>query len=140
MARRGSTLVEQMTILAVTGVLAAIAVAGAGRLLDAAWVHIAARDTRDLLALAREQAIATGTRTAVRLDAAAHRVVVHAAGDTIARYDALEHGGVRIETTRDSLAYTPAGLGYGAANLRLVLRKGASAETVTVSRLGRVSR
>jgi hypothetical protein len=45
---------------------------------------------------------------------------------------------VALEATRDSLAYGPDGLGVGAANLRLVLRRGAAADTLSVSRLGRV--
>ena len=127
-------------MMAVLGILAAIGIAGAARLIDASWVHVVARDARDLMALARDQATATGTRTSVRFDPLQQRVVVHAGTDTIARYDALDHGGVRLSSTRDSMAYAPSGLGYGASNLRLVLSKGASAETISVSRLGRVSR
>jgi Tfp pilus assembly protein FimT len=138
--RRGSTLVEQMVLLAILGMLAAIGVRGIATVLNATMVHVAARDIADLLALAREQASATGTRTAVRFDPAAGRVVVHAGRDTIARYDVAQHGALALEASRDSMAYAPSGLGYGAANLRVVLRRGASAETLTVSRLGRVRR
>ena len=138
--RRGSTLVEQIALLAMLGVLAAVGVRSIARVLDATMVHIAARDIADLLALARDQASATGARTAVRFDPSGGRVVVHADRDTIARYDVTQHGGLALEATRDSMAYSPSGLGYGAANLRVVLRKGASAETLTVSRLGRVRR
>jgi hypothetical protein len=42
--------------------------------------------------------------------------------------------------TRDSIAFYPSGLGYGAANTRLIVSRGAAAETVTVSRAGRVRR
>lgn len=136
--RDGTTLVEQLTLMAMLGVIMALGVVGASRLLDATWTHIVARDARDLLALARDQATATGTRTAVRFDGVTHRITVHAGTDTVARYEVREHGGVTLQSTRDSMAYSPSGLGFGAANLRLVLRKGASAETVTVSRLGRV--
>jgi Tfp pilus assembly protein FimT len=138
--RHGSTLVEQIALLALLGLLAAVGIHAGAALLDAAWVHIAVQDVADLLALAREQASATGARTAVRFDAARGRVVVHAGADTVARYDLALHGGVTMEASRDSMAYSPSGLGYGAANLRVVLRKGASAETLSVSRLGRVRR
>jgi hypothetical protein len=46
--------------------------------------------------------------------------------------------GVRLEPSRDSMAYAPSGLGWGGANLRVVVRRGAAADTVVVSRLGRV--
>jgi hypothetical protein len=46
--------------------------------------------------------------------------------------------GVRLGGTRDSLTYDPRGLGRGAANLSIVVRRGTIAETVFVSRLGRV--
>jgi len=38
------------------------------------------------------------------------------------------------------MAYAPNGLGYGASNLTVVLRRGSAAETIFVSRLGRVRR
>ena len=46
--------------------------------------------------------------------------------------------GVRLAATRESTAFGGDGLGYGAANLRVVVRRGAAADTVVVSRLGRV--
>jgi hypothetical protein len=48
--------------------------------------------------------------------------------------------GVRLAANRDSMAYDGRGLGVGAANLSIVVRRGAVAETVVVSRLGRVRR
>jgi hypothetical protein len=48
--------------------------------------------------------------------------------------------GVRVTASRDSMAYDARGLGYGAANLSVVVHRGRVAETVYVSRLGRVRR
>jgi hypothetical protein len=48
--------------------------------------------------------------------------------------------GVRLSATRDSMAYDARGLGYGAANLSIVAHRGRVAETLYVSRLGRVRR
>jgi hypothetical protein len=45
---------------------------------------------------------------------------------------------VSLGTTRDSIVFDARGLGYGAANLTLVARRGSAAETLVVSRLGRV--
>ena len=48
--------------------------------------------------------------------------------------------GVSLSSSRDSMAYAPNGLGHGASNLTVVLRRGSAAETLFVSRLGRVRR
>ncbi len=137
---RGFTLVEQLWVLLVSGLLLSLSVAGGARLLNATITRSSANDVADLLAMARDQAVATGTRTAVRFDASAGRVVVHAAFDTLARLELTRHRAVLLEASRDSMAYTASGLGYGASNLRVVLRRGTSADTVTISRLGRVRR
>jgi hypothetical protein len=67
-------------------------------------------------------------------------VTVRAGADTILRRRLGAVHGVTLSATRDSMAYAPSGMGYGAGNLRLVLRRRAAAETVFVSRLGRVRR
>jgi len=139
-ARAGTTLVEQVILLAVLGVLAAVGIVGGARVLDTATVHGAAREVSELFALARDRAMATGMRTAVRLDAATDRVVVHSGVDTLASVDLHAGRAVNLETTRDSMAYLSSGLGYGAANLRVIVSRGSSRDTITVSRLGRVRR
>jgi hypothetical protein len=131
-------LVEQLVILTIMGLLTAITTVGGAHLLDDAAVHAAARDVRDALATAREYAVATGVRTAVEVETTPARVVVHAAADTVLARPLFELHGVLIEGTRDSMAYAPSGLGYGAANLRVVVRRHGSADTINVSRLGRV--
>jgi len=137
--RRGATLIEQLWLLVLTGGLAALAMTSGGALFASLDVAMAAQETVDLLALARDHAIATGDRTAVRFDVAGTRVVVHVGPDTIAAGD-FHGSGLTLEATRDSLSYAPSGLGVGAANLRLILKRSARADTITVSRLGRVQR
>jgi Tfp pilus assembly protein FimT len=138
--RTGSTLIEQVILIAVLGSCAAVGVAGGARLLDTATVHGAAREVAELFALARDRASATSTRTAVRLDATRDRVVVHSGADTLASLELGATRHVQLVSTRDSMAYLPSGLGYGAANLRVIVSRGASRDTITVSRLGRVRR
>lgn len=136
--RRGTTLVEQMVVLTLLGLLAGIVFRSVRQSLDHLAVHSASRDARDTFAAAREHAVAAGERTAVQIDPARAELSVHAGGDTIAVRPVGALHGVSVSSSRDSMAYTPSGLGYGAANLRLILTRGTSAETVTVSRLGRV--
>jgi Tfp pilus assembly protein FimT len=136
--RSGVTLIEQLGVLALAAILLAITVVSGARLLDAMAVSAASQELVDLVAGARDAAFATQRRTAVRFDAPEGRVLVHAESDTIAR--TVLTAGIRLEATRDSMAYAPSGLGYGAANLRLIVSRGRSADTITISRLGRVSR
>lgn len=123
--------------MVLTSGLAALAVTSAGPLLSSLDVAMATQETAALLALARDHAIATGDRTAVRFDEAGTRVLVHVGPDTIAVGD-FHGSGLTLRATRDSLSYAPSGLGVGAANLRVVLARGTRADTITTSRLGRV--
>lgn len=138
MRRSGVTLIDQLLAMSLVGIVVAITVHGAGSLRDRLAVRAAARAVRESLGLAREQAIAGGARTAVRFGRVDGTVTVHTAGDTMHRVPLAHVHGVTLEASRDSMAYLPSGLGYGAANVRLVLRRGAHADTVTISRLGRV--
>ena len=138
--RSGSVLLEQVMLLSVLGLCIAVGAAGSARALDAAAVRGATREIAELLSLARDRAMATGTRTAVRLDGRTSRVVVYAGTDTFARLDLRLTRGVAVASTRDSMAYLSSGLGFGAANLRIIVSRGRSQDTLTVSRLGRVRR
>jgi hypothetical protein len=58
--------------------------------------------------------------------------------DTVVRRDVRAEHGVRLRASRTSATYTPLGLALGVSNLTLVATRGVAAESVTVSRLGRV--
>ncbi|HEY0928274.1 MAG TPA: GspH/FimT family pseudopilin [Gemmatimonas sp.] len=137
--RRGSTTVEQLVVLTILAISAGIAIIGGGPVLDAAAVEASAQETATLFALARDQALAGGVATAVRIDRPTQRILVHVARDTLA-IASFASSRVTLDATRDSMAYHPSGLGAGAANLRVTLTRGRRADTITVSRLGRVSR
>ena len=138
MHRRGVTLIDQLLVLVLLGVLLALAVHTGARLRDRLAVRTAASAVRDALALAREHAVAGGQRVAVRFARVDGTVTVHAADDSLLRLRLAETHGVSLSATRDSTAYLPSGLGVGGANLSLVLQRGEAADTVIVSRLGRV--
>lgn len=138
--RRGATTVELILVLILVGTLTAFATVRVAALRDQISVHAAATETVASFALARRWSLSRAARTAVSIDTANAALVVHSFADTIAhRRLGLAHG-VALASSRDSMAYAPNGLGYGAANLTLVLRRGAVAETIFVSRLGRVRR
>jgi prepilin-type N-terminal cleavage/methylation domain-containing protein len=138
--RRGVTLPELMLVTGIVGLLTAIAVPRIVRLRDRASVGNAAVEVTTTFAAARRWAVSRAARTAVAFDTASATIVVHSFGDTIAVRRLGSSHGVTLTTTRDTMAYAPNGLGYGASNLTVVLQRGAAADTVVVSRLGRVRR
>ncbi len=136
--RAGVTLPELIIVLLVTALLTAIAVQQVNRLLD----HLAARDavraTALLIARARHDAIAHSAPVSVLVDTGRREVTLQRRGNPVGRLAlGLTHG-VRITSNRDSITFDFRGLGYGAANLTLIARRGRATETLTVSRLGRV--
>jgi Tfp pilus assembly protein FimT len=135
-----------MTMLEVVIVMALLAFCSAMAIPRYAAFHdrLAARGAASLLTRAlldaRHLAWRLGTRTAVRVDTAAASVTVQSVRGPIAVHDLQALFGVRVGATRDSVAYLPDGLGFGASNARFIVARGAVAETVTVSRIGRVRR
>jgi len=137
---RGHTLAEMLIVLTVVGILTTICLPAFGSLRDSAAVHGAATELMAELAVARHTAILRGIRVAVRIDAPRAAVSVHAENDTILARSLRTDHGVTLRTTRDSIAYAPTGLGYGASNTTVVLHRGRATDTVVVSRLGRARR
>lgn len=137
---RGFTLVEIVLVLSVIGVFTSVAVPGIVRARDRAAVHGATSAVVSALADARHQALRWQRRTAIRFDTLSASVVVHAGTDTLERLALRAQFDVSLDATRDSVAFYPTGLGYGAANTRLIVSRGLAAETVSVSRAGRVRR
>ena len=136
--RSGTTFIEQLAVLTLFGILVAIAIRSGASLLDQAAVASASRAAADAFAAARDHAVSSGRRIAVRIDEASARVIVHSGTDTLSRHPLGDNHKVTIESSRDSMSYAASGLGWGASNLRLVVRRGAAGDTLTVSRLGRV--
>jgi Tfp pilus assembly protein FimT len=137
-SRRAVTLPDLMLTLAVASIVAAMAVRGASRLADGLAARAGARELRAALWSTRHLAVLRATRAALRVDTTRGRIVVQLPAETSLVRDLRGLYGTRLSVSRDSLAYGADGLGWGAANARLVVRRGAAAETITVSRLGRV--
>ena len=136
--RRAVTLPELLIVLTSIGIVLAIAVPRAKASLDHVSVRAAASDIRATLTYARLLAIAGGLPVGVDVDSANGTLRVRRGGEHILTRGIGQAHGVQLGKTRDSLTYDPRGFGRGAANLSILVRRGVTAETVFVSRLGRV--
>jgi prepilin-type N-terminal cleavage/methylation domain-containing protein len=138
--RPAFSLIEILFVLVIVVVLAAFAFPRYVAVRDRASVRSAVTASIAAFDAARTLALTRGRHAAVRVDTLGARLVVHSFRDTVLRVPLGTSWGVRVSASRDSSAIAPDGLGYGAANLSLILSRGAAADTVTVSRLGRVAR
>lgn len=135
---KGFTLFELLIVMVVTGILLTIAVPRARAGLDRAVVRSAATDVRATLGLARMLALAGHAVIVVDIDSASGALRVRRGSDALMRRAVARAHGVEVRATRDSLTYDPYGMGRGASNLSVVIWKGVAAETVFVSRMGRI--
>jgi len=138
-SRQANTLVELVLTLVMMGIVAAVAVPNISTMLDRMSVRGATQDVVLGLWAARNVATTRGEFVGFVVEAKAGRVRVMASGDTIFARDIAARHGVAVTVTRDSITYAPTGIGYGAANTRIVLSRGRRTHTITTSRLGRVS-
>ena len=136
--RRAFTLIELTVTLFILSILSAIAVPRAGRFLDGIHVRGAVIAIESLFSTARHMAIARGMRTTVEIDTAARAIYVSAGGVRLRDAQIGADHGVRLSATRSGMIYSATGMGYGAANLTVVVRRNSVADTVFVSRLGRL--
>lgn len=138
LSRRGASLVETLIVLALAAVLVAAGVPAAAALRARSAVRAATTELVSAIGLARTAALAESRRVAVRFDTAAGRALVIAPPDTLADLPLGTRYAVRLHATRDSIAYGPTGRGWGAANATVTLTRGAAADTISISRLGRL--
>jgi prepilin-type N-terminal cleavage/methylation domain-containing protein len=136
--RHAFTLIELTVTLCILSILSAIAIPRAGRFLDGIHVRGAVIEIESVFSTARHIAIARGARTTVEIDTAARTIYVSAEGDTLRQAQIGADHDVRLSATRLRMIYSATGMGYGAANLSVVVRRNAVVDTVFVSRLGRL--
>lgn len=118
--------------------LTAIAVPQATKLLDRIHVRGAAMDVEMMFSSARHLAIARSAQSSVDIDTARHTIYLSVGADTVRNRDVGAEHGVQLSASRVHMSYAATGIGYGAANLSVVVRRRSVVDTVFVSRLGRV--
>lgn len=108
------------------------------RLRDGAAVRSAMTDLAAAFSTARAMAVARGAMATVVIDPPNAAIEVRVAGTTVLRRDLGRTYGIVLWSNRDSTVYDPRGMGYGAANLSVTIRRGAFVDTLSMSRLGRI--
>jgi prepilin-type N-terminal cleavage/methylation domain-containing protein len=136
--RRGFTIIELTVTFGILSIVSAIAIPWMGGILDKVKVRSAAVEIESLFSAARHIAIARGTQTTVEIDPVAQSINISVGSDTVRKREIGAAHDVQISATRARMSYSATGMGYGAANLSVVVRRNASVDTVFVSRLGRV--
>ena len=138
MLRPAFSLLELVLVVTIIGLVSLIGLRQLQLYLDRIATRDAVRGAGDVVARARDEAVAQHTLVSVRIDTGAGVLELRARGILFGRTALGDVHGVAISTTRDSIAFDVRGLGYGAANLTLIARRGVARDTLVVSRLGRV--
>ena len=136
--RSGLTLVELCLVLSVIGLTTAIAVRQLGLYLDRSAARAAVVEAGALVARARDEAVSLRRPASIRFDTAEDALELRMGGAMLARAALGSAHGVSLAANRDSIAFDVRGLGYGAANVTVVARRGRVADSLVVSRLGRI--
>jgi type II secretory pathway pseudopilin PulG len=138
--RSGFTLSQIIVTITVLALLTGAAAPRFVRYRDRLNVHAATLDIVSALARTRSVAFERSTRAATTFDAPTATLAVHSYGDTLEVRQLGALYGVTLGVSRDSVTYAANAMGFGVSNTRIIVSRGAVAETVTVSRLGRVKR
>jgi prepilin-type N-terminal cleavage/methylation domain-containing protein len=133
----GFTLPELLVVLLLVSIVLGLAFVRLGAAADRAAVRAAVSEAASVFLSARNAAIYRRAPVAVRIDTLSGLLLTRADTLVLRRRD-LRALGVRLSASRDSMAFDGRGLGVGAANLSLVVRRGKAVDTLFLSRLGRV--
>ncbi|HEV8381596.1 MAG TPA: prepilin-type N-terminal cleavage/methylation domain-containing protein [Gemmatimonadales bacterium] len=137
---KGFTLLELIVVTAIAGVLVALWAPRAATLMDWLATERAVRDVTTALAVGRNGAVMQSTRA--RIDIASDTLRIDRLGaagwEPWWRWPGPASHGVALEVSNPIVTFGPTGMGWGVSNTRIVLRRGSQAETITLSRVGRV--
>ncbi len=138
---RGFTLIEVLTVVVIIGILAAIGTPRAVKTLDRLAVGRAMNETIAFYRTARLAAVLNGRRVRIEFSPDDLRAVFEGSSDStfLVASGPATHG-VSLKVSRPVIRFQATGLGLGGANTKLVLRRGAAADSLATSRLGRIRR
>lgn len=137
--RTGYSLVELVLVLGIFGLLLAFGLPRMAGWRDRIAVQRAATELVSFYDVSRYAAILRARRVRLEFGADTLRAVYEGAVDSefLGRPGPARLG-VTLRVSRSIIRVGPTGIGWGAANTKLVLTRGVAAESLTTSRLGRV--
>lgn len=138
--RPGLTLVELVLTCTFVGLVIGVAFPRVGDALDHLRVRQAGHEVAGALTLGRAAAIRRGGYADVIVDEARGSIRVEVGNDTLFHRALRDLHRVQLRASKDTISFAPSGFGYGVSNSTIVVSIKARAETVTVSRLGRMRR
>ena len=139
---RGVTLPEVITVLVLIGLVASVAIHPMGHALDRVAVNEGVQRYGALFETARAFATARARQTRLELDTARRVALIEIRRDPTA-WDTLDQrplGRARIGASQTIVTFSSLGVGFGLSNARIIFTSGAAADTITVSRTGRLKR
>ncbi len=139
--QRGVTLLEMLIVLVLLGLLVGMSAPLLTDWSDKLAVMRAGEEVAGFLQRAR--LLASYRSITVRITVAGESMTVALDSQpesVLARASGPAHRGVLMSASRSVLRFYPNGLGVGASNTKIVLSRGEEAESLTVSRLGRLKR
>jgi prepilin-type N-terminal cleavage/methylation domain-containing protein len=141
MRTRGFSLIELLIAVAVVSTVLALTVPRFAMVRDRLAAERAARDLVTFYRQARYAAVYRGSMVRLEFGADTLRAAYEGVTDSVflLRAGPSRHG-VSFTASRPIIRIYPNGFGFGAANTKLVVRRGMAAESVTTSRLGRVKK
>ncbi len=137
---KGFTLLEMIVVTAIAALLLAFWLPRAARLIDWIETERAVRDVTTALAVGRNGAVLQSTRARIVIDTDTLRIDrLGAEGwEPWWRTPGPASHGVLLEVSNPVVTFGPTGMAWGVSNTKIVLRRGSQAETITLSRVGRV--
>ena len=137
---KGFTLLELVVVTCMAAILTALWLPRAARLMDWLATERAVRDVTTALAVGQHGAVARATRARVSFDVDTIRVDRFESQGWVPswRTPGPASHGVQMEVSNPVVVFGPTGMAWGVSNTRIVLRRGSQAETITMSRVGRV--
>jgi prepilin-type N-terminal cleavage/methylation domain-containing protein len=137
--QRGFTLTEMVLVCTIMGLILALAAPRTAGWIDKLAVLRATEGFRGFYQRARMGAVYRSSR--VRITIGPDSLIAIAEGQTdsvLAQLPGPSRYGVSLEVSRSVIRLYPTGIGLGGANTTIVLRRGAAAVSLTISRLGRL--